>query len=117
MSVSLRILLLIFSVVLALATTVVVKRGRMPIKYSLLWYFSSLIVFVLAVFPFIIEWVASLFGFTTLSNLITAIMIGILLFLTMSLTIITAGQKRKITLLIQEISMLKEKVSKNDKKR
>lgn len=109
MSVSLRILLLVFSIVLAFATTVVVKRGRMPIKYSLLWYFSSLIIFILAVFPFIIEWVAKLFGFITLSNLITSIMIGILLFLTMSLTIITAGQKRKITLLIQEISMLKEK--------
>ena len=109
MSVSLRILLLVFSIVLAFVTTVVVKRGRMPIKYSLLWYFSSLIIFILEVFPFIIEWVAKLFGFITLSNLITSIMIGILLFLTMSLTIITAGQKRKITLLIQEISMLKEK--------
>ena len=109
MSVSLRILLLVFSIVLSFVTTVVVKRGRMPIKYSLLWYFSSLIIFILAVFPFIIEWVAELFGFITLSNLITSIMIGILLFLTMSLTIITAGQKRKITLLIQEISMLKEK--------
>ena len=116
MSVSLRILLLVFSIVLALVTTVVVKRGRMPIKYSLLWYFSSLIIFILAVFPFIIEWVAELFGFITLSNLITSIMIGILLFLTMSLTIITAGQKRKITLLIQEVSMLKEKVSNNDGK-
>ena len=112
MSISLRILLLVFSIVLALATTIVVKRGRMPIKYSLLWYFSSLIVFVLAVFPFIIDWVAGLFGFITLSNLVTSIMIGILLFLTMSLTIITAGQKRKITLLIQEVSMLKEKVNK-----
>ena len=112
MSVSLRILLLVFSIVLALAPTIVVKRGRMPIKYSLLWYFSSLIVFVLAVFPFIIEWVAGLFGFITLSNLVTSIMIGILLFLTMSLTIITAGQNRKITLLIQEVSMLKEKVNK-----
>ena len=112
MSIFLRILLLVFSIVLALATTIVVKRGRMPIKYSLLWYFSSLIVFVLAVFPFIIEWVAGLFGFITLSNLVTSIMIGILLFLTMSLTIITAGQKRKITLLIQEVSMLKEKVNK-----
>ena len=112
MSISLRILLLVFSIVLALATTIVVKRGRMPIKYSLLWYFSSLIVFVIAVFPFIIEWVAGLFGFITLSNLVTSIMIGILLFLTMSLTIITAGQNKKITLLIQEVSMLKEKVNK-----
>lgn len=116
MSVSLRLLLLIFSIVLGLVTTIVVKRGRMPIKYSLLWYFSALIIFILAVFPLIIEWIAGLFGFITLSNLVTSIMIGILLFLTMSLTIITAGQKLKITLLIQEVSLLKEKVN-NDEKR
>lgn len=108
MPISIRILLLIFSVVLALITTIVLKKGRMPVKYSLLWYFSSIIVFILSVFPVVIEWIAKLFGFKTLSNLITAIIICILLFLTMSLTVITAGQNKKITLLIQEVSMLKQ---------
>jgi len=109
MPVSIRVLLLLFSITLALITTVVLKKGRMPVKYSLLWYFSSIVVFVLSVFPFAIEWVAKIFGFKTLSNLIVAIMICILLFLTMALTIITAGQNKKITLLIQELSLLKEK--------
>lgn len=110
MSINLRISLIIFSVLMTLITTKVLKKGRIPIKYSLLWYFSSLIVFILAVFPVIIEKSATIAGFTTISNLITAIMIGILLFLTLSLTIIVSGQKKKITLLVQEISMLKKKV-------
>lgn len=114
MPISTRIILLLFSIVLMVTTIVVLKKGRMPIKYSLLWFFSALIVFILAVFPQIIEWIAWLFGFQTLSNLISAIMIGILLFLTMALTIIIAGQNKKINLLIQEISMLK---SKNIKKK
>ena len=114
MPISTRIILLLFSIVLMVTTIVVLKKGRMPIKYSLLWFFSALIVFVLAVFPQIIEWIAWLFGFQTLSNLISAIMIGILLFLTMALTIIIAGQNKKINLLIQEISMLK---SNNTKKK
>lgn len=112
MSLSLRISLISFAIILSIVVTMVLRKGRIPIKYSLLWYFSSLIVFLVAVFPFSIEFVAKLLGFTTLSNLITAIVIGILLFLTMALTIITAGQKKKITLLIQEVSMLKEKVNK-----
>ena len=116
MSLAIRISLLLFSIILTIITTTVLKKGRMPIKYSLLWYFSSVIVFVLSLFPFIIEWVASLFGFETVSNLIVAIMISILLFLTMALTIITAGQRKKITLLIQELSILKEKVEKNEKR-
>lgn len=110
MSLKLRISLIIFSIILAVITSIVLRKGRIPIKYSLLWYFSAIIVFLVAVFPFVIEWCANLLGFTTLSNLIVAIIIGILLFLTMSLTIITSGQKKKITLLIQEVSSLKEKV-------
>lgn len=112
MSIKLRISLIIFSVILSIITTGVLRKGRIPIKYSLLWYFSSIIIFLVAVFPFTIEWCANILGFVTLSNLIIAIIIGILLFLTMSLTIITSGQKKKITLLIQEVSSLKEKVNK-----
>lgn len=107
MNLSLKIALIIFSIILAFITTKILKKGRMPIKYSLLWYFCSLIILLVAVFPFIIEYVSNLFGFKTLSNLIIAIILALLLFLTMSLTIITSGQKKKITLLIQEISILK----------
>lgn len=107
MNLSLKIALIIFSIILALVTTKILKKGRMPIKYSLLWYFCSLIILLVAIFPFLIECVSKLFGFKTLSNLIIAVILALLLFLTMSLTIITSGQKKKITLLIQEISMLK----------
>ena len=110
MSLKLRIALLIFSIILAIITTTILRKGRMPIKYSLLWYLSSFIIIILAIFPFILKWFASLLGFITISNLIIAIIIGILLFLTMSLTIITSGQNKKITLLVQEISILKSKL-------
>lgn len=112
MSFNLRLVLVIFSIVLMLITTIVLKKGRIPIKYSLLWYFSAIIIFLVAVFPFVIELVARILGFATLSNLIIAILITLLLFLTMSLTIITSGQRKKITLLIQEVSILKESVKK-----
>ena len=109
MNLSLKVALIIFSSILILVTTKILKKGRIPIKYSLLWYFCSLIILLVAVFPFIIEYVSQIFGFKTLSNLIIAIILSLLLFLSMALTIITSGQKKKITLLIQEISMLKSK--------
>jgi len=115
MSHTLRVFLLIFSIVLFVTTFVVVKRGRMPIKYSLLWFFSAFIVLVVAIFPVLVEVVANCLGFITISNLIIGIIIALLLFLTMSLTIISAGQNKKIVLLIQEISILKESCSKNNR--
>ena len=49
--------------------------------------------------------------FSVILALITTKILALLLFLTMSLTIITSGQKKKITLLIQEISILKSEKS------
>lgn len=112
MSLSLRITMLIFCFVLTIITTIVLRRGRIPIKYSLLWYFSAFIIFLVALFPIVLDSIANLLGFATISNLVIGIIIGILLFLTMSLTIITSGQKKKIILLVQEVSMLKEKIEK-----
>lgn len=112
MTLSLRITLLIFSLILIVSVTATLKKGRIPIKYSLLWYFSAVVILVVALFPFIIEGFANILGFVTISNLVIGILIAILLFLTMSLTIITSGQKRKITLLIQEVSLLKETIGK-----
>ena len=117
MSLSLRITLLIFSLLLIVITTMVLKKGRIPVKYSLLWYFSAIIILLLSIFPFVIRWVADLFGFEAISSMVTGILITILLFLTMSLTIITSGQRHKIALLIQEISLLKERVEKLENKK
>ena len=116
MTLILRIFLIIFALILLFVTTIVLKKGRIPIKYSLLWYFSGIIILVVSVFPFSINWLASLIGFKTISNFVIGIIISLLLFLTMSLTIITAGQKKKITLLIQEVSTLKEKISQLEKR-
>lgn len=110
MNIVLRISLIIFALVLIYVITKVLKRGRMPIKYSLLWYFSALVILLVAIIPISLEFFSNLLGFETLSNLIIGIFIGLLLFLTMSLTIIISGQNKKITLLIQEISLLKQKV-------
>ena len=114
MLIKLRILLLLFSIILLISVTIVLKRGRIPIKYSLLWYFSGVIILILALVPQVLEFVSDFLGFYSLSNLVMGILISILLFLTMSLTIIVAGQKKKITLLIQEVSLLKGEVKNED---
>ncbi len=116
MEFKLKISLLIFSVILFIITTVVLKKERIPIKYSLLWYFSAVIILLVSIFPTALELFQNFFGFEALSNLIIGIFISILLFLTMSLTIIISGQNKKIILLIQEVSALKSKLEERDKK-
>ena len=87
------------------------KSGRIPVKFALLWIFISVILLLVGLFPEIISSVAGLFGFKTMSNMLIGILISMLIFITIALTIIVSGQKYRITLLTQELSMLKEKVN------
>ena len=52
-----------------------------------------------------------------MSNLIIGIIVGVLILLTMALTIMIAGQKKKTMLLIQEISILKSEIKSNEKQK
>lgn len=109
MSVSLRLGLVIVSILLFIIILVILKKRRMPVKYSLIWIFSSFIILFIGSFPVVFIWISNLLGFVTMSNMVIAMFIFILLMITIMLTIIVSGQSKKITLLIQEVSILKEK--------
>ena len=102
------ITLIIFSIVFITITTIALKKDKMPIKYALIWYFSAVALLIVAIFPKLVEIVANFLGFEASSSLIIGIVMTLLLIITLILTIIVSGQKRKITLLIQEISLIKK---------
>ncbi|MBQ2639505.1 MAG: DUF2304 domain-containing protein [Bacilli bacterium] len=115
MSDNLIITIIAISCILFLIVTIVLKRGRIPEKYALLWYFMIAILLLVAIIPGVFSYIASKLGFYPMSNFIIGIFIGVLILLTMALTVMMAGQKKKTTLLIQEISLLKEEVKKQKK--
>ena len=115
MSFNLRLGIILVAILLFIIIFVILKRGRIPVKYSLIWFFSSLLILLVGIVPQIFISFSKMLGFMTMSNMIIGIFIFILLLITVSLTVIVSGQKKKITLLIQEISLLKEKANKNAK--
>ncbi len=115
MSFNLRLGIIIVSIVLFLIIFVILKKEKIPVKYSLVWFFSSLLILLVGLIPNLLSSFSKMLGFITMSNMVIGIFIFILLLITVSLTVIVSSQKKKITLLIQEISLLKEKVNKNDK--
>lgn len=111
MSLSLTITLICASMIIILLTTYFLKKGRIPEKYSLLWYCFSLIILLVGIFPNLFGFISEKLGFQVMSNLIIAIIVGLLILLSMALTIMIAGQKKKTTLLLQEVSLLKYEIS------
>ena len=103
MPLNLRLGVLIIAIILAVVVIRILHKGRIPVKYSLLWGLGVLILLFLAIFPNALIKIANLVGFLTVSNMF---------FITMSLTVIVSAQKRKITLLVQEISLLKSEIKK-----
>lgn len=109
MPLKLRLEILLFTISMLIIIIHIVKKGKISIKYSLVWFFSIFIIFLAIIMPKFMQLIANLIGFQTVSNMIFSILIALLLFICISLTIIVSGQNEKIRLLIQEISLLKKK--------
>lgn len=102
--------LLMVGISLLIIITIILRKGRIPMKFALVWYVPACAIILLALFPRIFEFFAHLFGFQTISNLVAGFLFVILFLIIIALTVIVAGQTTKINLLIQEISLLKEKI-------
>ena len=110
MSKSLILTLIVIFLFLFAVITYILKKGRISEKYALLWYGMDLIILVVVLFHMPLTQLAKYLGFYPLATFIVAIFIGILFLLVIALTVMVAGQKKKTTLLIQEISILREKI-------
>ena len=109
MSSHLKITLIIVGILLFLTVLVLISKKKLPIKYSLFWFFTSIIIILVGAVPNFIGIFTKMIGFETTASLIIGIIVGVLLLITLLLTVIIAEQKRKITLLIQEVSILNKK--------
>ena len=108
MSINLKVALGIVAVFLLLVTVRLVIKKKIPIKYSLVWLFSSVLLLFVSLFPNTFEKLTSLLGFQVSSNLVIGILLMILLIITLMLTVIVSEQNKKIVLLIQELSIIKK---------
>lgn len=104
------LLLVAFSLIMV--TLIVLRKNKINIKFAILWLVPSVALIVLTFFPQIFVYFASLFGFVTISNLITGFILVLILFLIMVLTIVMTDLNKKNIILLQEVSILKNKLSK-----
>ena len=116
MSKNLILSLGIIFLILLIIITYILKKGRISEKYALLWYEMDLIILLVLIFHAPLTKLAKILGIAPLSTFVIMIFIGLLLSLVMALTVIVAGQRKKILLTIQEISILKKRINDIEKK-
>ena len=90
-----------------------VRNGRINIKYSIVWLllFCLLLIFLFA--PGLLNYITKLLGFQTGSNMVFSLLVGVLVAINISATVINSSQDKKIRSLIQDVSILKSKNNSN----
>ena len=88
----------------------------MSIRYGSFWIFLLILMSIAVIFPNILINISNFFGFEVASNMIFLIGFFFLFYIIFILTISLSKQKDQIKTLIQEISILKEKINENKKK-
>ena len=102
MQISLRIALIIATLIYLFFILRAIKRKKLQISLSVFWIFTAI--------ALIIEQISKWLGFEVTTNMIFCVTIFIAFYLIFSLMILISDLKRKNVKLIQEISILKKKV-------
>ena len=106
MSLAIRIILAVSSVIFLIYVLKLVAKGKLLLKYSLLWLVLGIILLLCAAFPGIVLSLSGLIGFVSPSNLVFLAAIGILLAVSLSLSVIASRQVIAIKNLTQRLALL-----------
>ena len=115
-SLSITVSMIILSILFLLFIIKLIRSATFTLENSLMWLGIALIMLLFAVFPSIPQYFSVLFGFQTMSNFLLVMAV---LFSLVQLIIFTkhiTKQTDEIKTLIQEVSILKEKIEKKEGK-
>lgn len=106
------IVILLFQLFLIVNT---VRKKQISMKYASLWIVLILMMCIIALFPQIVMFLSELMGFEKTSNMVLLLGFFFSFYMIYIHTISISVQNEKIKLLIQEISILKEKINESKK--
>lgn len=101
---------ILFSVIFILFIINLVRKNKLDEKYSILWLFSSMILFILSVMPMIITKLANKFNVYYPPSLLLLFSIIVLGAYIVHITIVITKQNKMIVKLTQELAILKNKI-------
>ncbi len=110
MSRKLQVVMLIAIGIYFLIVFQLLKRKSLNLKYTLLWLFSGIIMLMLAVFPQILTWLATLVGIYEPTNALFALMFFCVIIILMSLTAIVSKLNEKTKQVIQALALMEKRI-------
>jgi hypothetical protein len=116
MSLNLKIVLIIITIVYLWILLRAIQRKKIKVAFSTFWIVSGGLLILALIIPNFVEFLASMLGFEVPANMIFCITIFVAFYLIFNLTMKLAKVHENNIALVQEISLLKERVKKLENK-
>lgn len=110
----LSVTMIVLSILFLIFIIKLINKSTFTLEHSLLWLGIGITMLIFSVYPPLPEYLSSFFGFETMSNFLLVMAV---LFSLAQLIIFTkhiTKQTNDIKTLIQEVSLLKEKLKRKD---
>lgn len=86
------------------------KKKRLNLKYTLLWFLTALVMLVVTIFPGIVNWATGLVGIVAPTNFVFFLEGAFVLVILLSLTSIVSNLNSKIYRLTQSQALLEKRI-------
>lgn len=111
-----QFLMILGAVILLLIIFVLLKKGKMTVKYSLLWLGLAVVLVIFAICPYVVYVLRDLLGVEMPVNLVFMLMFCFVLVVLISLSIAVSQLAEKCKRLTQENALLEKRVRELEKK-
>lgn len=111
-----QFLLILGAVILLLIIFVLLKKGNMTVKYSLLWLGLAVVLVIFAICPYVVYVLRDLLDVEMPVNLVFMLMFCFVLVVLISLSIAVSQLAEKCKRLTQENALLEKRVRELEKK-
>ena len=116
MDLSLHAILIIGSVAFLLFILYLMKKGKLEVKYSIIWLAFSLCMIIFACFPYTVLVLNDIAGVIDPVNFIFFIQIVFILLILLSVSAVISGFSKKIKQLAQKNAILEKRVRELEEK-
>ena len=112
-----NIYFIIIAVILMIYIVHTVRKNKLSVKASFWWLIGSVIILLLSIFPYSINWLAEIFGIAYPPALLLTLAVVFLLFINFQDSRHISEQQAKITELAEQVAILKFEQSRSTTKR
>ena len=86
------------------------KKQKLTVRYSIVWFFAAFVLVLFAVFPYIVLVLRDLLQVELVSNLVFLMVLAFVLFMLLSISCIVSVFSEKLKRLSQEAALLEQRV-------